>query len=346
MHRSISIAALIFIAVASSARCITPPQPKAVGVVHDVAFTGHFVMLFQIDVKPIPVYMKRPVYPSKFRATGIEGTALTKFIVDTSGLPTQVQFVNATDEAFGLAAVEAVQQWRFSPGRKDGTPVTCLNEVSINFSADPTANETHRMYSTDFTAAENCLSEQGNWECGGAVGLDWTDVATTSGHAFGLESGDKGYDDATALVTGDWGPNQMAQATVHTTRQDDSIYEEVELRLRSTLSAHKATGYEILFRCAKTNKAYSDIVRWDGPLGKFTYLSHKEGAEFGVANGDVIKATMIGDVITVYKNGVQIAQASDNVFASGRPGIGFFLEKGSRVNRDYGLTHFMAADGL
>jgi hypothetical protein len=48
--------------------------------------------------------------------------------------------------------------------------------------------------------------------------------------------------------------------------QKEDGNEEVELRLRSSLSAHKATGYEIDFRCSKADKACSEIVRWNGPL--------------------------------------------------------------------------------
>jgi len=62
---------------------------------------------------------------------------------------------------------------------------------------------------------EEPISERGNWGNGKAVGLDWADFATVPGHAFGLELGTTGYDDATALLTGNWGPNQTAQATVY-----------------------------------------------------------------------------------------------------------------------------------
>jgi hypothetical protein len=202
----------------------------------------------------------------------------------------------------------------------------------------------HGIYSTGFPLGENPVSEGGKWECGGTVGLDWADVATTPGRAFGLESGVTGYDDATALLTGAWGPNQTAQATVFTSNQNDKLWEEVELRLRSSLSSHNATGYEIIFRCSKTSNAYSDIVRWNGPLGSFTYLSHKEGAEYGVANGDVVRATMVGNVITVYKNGVQMAQATDGTYATGHPGMGFFLQGGTGANRDYGFSAYSATD--
>ena len=74
----------------------------------------------------------------------------------------------------------------------------------------------------------------------------------------------------------------MAEATVHSVNQNDNIYEEVELRLRSSLSPHRSTGYEITFRCSKTANAYAQIVRWDGPLGKFTYLNSHWGPQYAL----------------------------------------------------------------
>jgi hypothetical protein len=225
-----------------------------------------------------------------------------------------------------------------------GVPVHLSFARAFASGAAPSAaTGLHGIYTTGFPLNENPVSERGNWLCGKTVGLDWADVATTPGHAFGLESGLTGYDDSTALLSGVWGPNQTVQATVYTVNQNDKLWEEVELRLRSSLSAHSATGYEILFKCTKTKNAYSDIVRWNGPLGKFTYLSHKEGAQYGVADGDVVKATIVGNVITVYKNGVQLAQVTDGTYATGNPGMGFFLQGGTGVNRDYGFTSFSAS---
>jgi hypothetical protein len=208
----------------------------------------------------------------------------------------------------------------------------------------PAASGGHRTFTTNFRRPEQPISEGGNWECGKTAGVDWADVATTQGLAFGLESGTGGYDDSTALVTGPWGPNQTAEATVHTVNQFDKATQEVELRLRSALSPHSATGYEINFSCMKNKDAYSEIVRWNGPLGSFTYIVHKQGAQYGVSDGDVVKATAIGNVITVYINGVQVAQAVESTFANGSPGIGFFLQGGKGSNRDYGFTRFTASD--
>jgi len=138
----------------------------------------------------------------------------------------------------------------------------------------------------------------------------------------------------------------MAQATVHSVNQTDSVYEEVELRLRSTISAHSITGYEINFRCSKTGNAYSQIVRWNGALGNFIYLSAKDGAQYGVTDKDVVKATIVGSVITVYLNGVQINQATDTTYTAGNPGMGFYLSGVSGINANYGFTTFHAEDGL
>jgi len=202
----------------------------------------------------------------------------------------------------------------------------------------------HGTYSTSFPLAENPISEGGKWISGRTAALDWADIRTSAGFAFGTEPGTVKYDDATALLAGAWRPDQTAQATVRSVNQNDKIYEEVEIRLRSSLSPHKATGYEILFRCSKTVNAYTEIVRWNGPLADFTYLKRAHGARFGVGTGDVVKATIVGDVITAYINGEQVLQATDSTYASGNPGMGFYLEQAASVNGDYGFTSFSASD--
>jgi hypothetical protein len=204
-----------------------------------------------------------------------------------------------------------------------------------------------RTYTSNFPLTENPISEGGNWINGKTVGLDWSDVSTTPGLAIGRESGSSVgvYDDTVALLTGSWGPNQTVQATVHTVNQNDSYFEEVELRLRSSLSAHSSTGYEVLFSCRNTSNAYVQIVRWNGPLGDFTLIDGRGGSSYGIADGDVVKATIVGNVITAYINDVQVLQVTDGTYANGNPGMGFFLQGATGVNGDYGFTSFTASDG-
>jgi hypothetical protein len=204
-----------------------------------------------------------------------------------------------------------------------------------------------RTYTTTFPLTENPLSEGGNWRDGGTVGLDWTNVSTALGRATGLQCC-ASYTDATALLTGSWGADQTATATVYATNPLDDCYQEVELRLRSALSAHRSTGYEISFKSSQTSAAYLIIVRWNGPLGDFTYLVNEHGTQYAVKTGDVISAQIVGTVITAYKNGVQMGQATDNTYAGGNPGMGFNLETKvagcAGTNGDYGYTTFTATD--
>jgi hypothetical protein len=202
-----------------------------------------------------------------------------------------------------------------------------------------------RSYSTAFPGSEAPLSEAGNWTGGKTTGLDWADVATTPGFAFGMQTGSGGYDDSTALLSGRWGPDQSVTATVHTVNQTGGkVYEEVEIRLRSTIAPHSNIGYEINFRCLRNSSSYVQIVRWNGPLGDFTYLADEKGVQKGIKDGDVLRATVKGNVIIAYINGVKVAQAADSTFAGGSPGIGFFIQGAAGVNRDFGFTRITASD--
>ena len=201
-----------------------------------------------------------------------------------------------------------------------------------------------RTYTTRFPLTEDPLSEGGNWINAGTVGLDWANVRTTPGLVFGTESGSVSYDDSTAVLAGNWDPNQMAQAVVHTIRQNKSCSEEVELRLRTTIAAHCITGYEIDFRCTSDGSQYVEIVRWNGPLGDFTYVNRAVGP--GLRDGDTVKATIVGSTITAYINGKAAVQGTDSTYRSGSPGIGFYLQGATGVNGDYGFTTFAAMDCL
>lgn len=227
----------------------------------------------------------------------------------------------------------------------------CLRPVRVAsngaFSAAPSI--LRHTYTTMFPKTENPISEGGKWTNGAKDALDWTDVRTAAGLAFGTEPGGKRaapqeYDDSTALLTGTWAPNQSAQATVHSVNPNNKINEEVELRLRSTLAPHKATGYEILFRSFQGDDSYCEIVRWNGSLGDFTYVARAKGPPCGIADGSVVKATAIGSVITAYINGVQVVQGRDSTYPNGNPGIGFFLYGATDLTADFGFRSFTAWD--
>lgn len=199
-----------------------------------------------------------------------------------------------------------------------------------------------RIYQTNFPLTENPISEGGRWLSGRSHGLDWADVITTPGLARGILSTAE-FDDPTAILTGNWHPDQEAQGVVYSVNPTEVYYQEVEIRLRAALLPHVCTGYEIFFRCLKTDAAYMNIVRWDGPLAKFTYLVSRTGAQYGVAHGDVIRATVIGSRISAYVNDRLIESVEDDTYPSGSPGIGFNYGCGETYG-DHGFSAFMARE--
>ena len=52
-------------------------------------------------------------------------------VVQTDGTPTDIKVVRSLDRVHGLdqQAIDALSQWRFNPGTKDGNPVA----VRLNF---------------------------------------------------------------------------------------------------------------------------------------------------------------------------------------------------------------------
>jgi hypothetical protein len=202
-----------------------------------------------------------------------------------------------------------------------------------------------RALPTDFPLTDNPISEDGNWISGGTVGLDWGNVQTTPGLAFGtVVSGGPPYNDSTAVLSGTWGANQTACGTIYTVNETDSICEEVELRLRTTVTAHSIAGYELGGRVTSDGSQYLGITPWNGPLNNFTGLTKITGP--GLHNGDRMCASIQGSTLKVFVNGTQVVQATASTYAGGSPGIGFWNQGGTLAdNSNYGFTQFSATDG-
>ena len=211
----------------------------------------------------------------------------------------------------------------------------------------------HGRYSTTFSRNENPISENGAWTNGKAIGLDFGDVRTTPGFAFGVDLPSK-YADPTAVLTGRWGANQRARGTVRVKNPPAICCQEVELRLRTTITPHSMTGYEINCSVVASN-AYLQIGRWNGPLNDVSAVGE---AKVGCVDGDVLEATVIGSTITVYKNGVQVLEANDSKYTTGNPGIGFYDDRDDFWSRhiwnlfrswrwsNFGFDSFSATDDV
>jgi hypothetical protein len=229
-----------------------------------------------------------------------------------------------------------------------------------------------RVYTTDFSATENPISEGGNWRNGQTDGLDWRNMRTSGGFAYGTQDGSGGppYNDSTAVLTGAWGPDQTVEATVRSVNQQTGdVYEEVEIRLRTTITAHSLRGYEVLFRANHDGTQYHQIGHWYGPIGTAGCtlgcafaavpgsIDMRAAHGFpGIYDGDKVGASIIGNRITtwVIHNGVKRVLQDFNdtsgagggaYFTTGSPGMGHWLRGPGNLISDYGFTDFFASDG-
>ena len=77
----------------------------------------------------------RPSYTTDALRQKIQGTVLLELIVRRDGQPTDIRVVRSLDPGgLDLQAIEAVRQWRFTPGRVGGAPVDVLVTIVLDFS--------------------------------------------------------------------------------------------------------------------------------------------------------------------------------------------------------------------
>lgn len=123
---------------------IQPPPPESMkpntGVVSIPTARqtglGQGIEVFDIsklDQAPVPKFRARPQYPFEMRRAGITGEVIVEFIVDTQGNARNAFAVRSTQREFEQAAVQAVNKWKFRPGRKNGRAVNTRMQVPIVF---------------------------------------------------------------------------------------------------------------------------------------------------------------------------------------------------------------------
>ena len=82
---------------------------------------------------PIVLYKKEPEYSEEARKAKYQGTVVLYIEVDPSGRAVNPKVVRSLGLGLDEKALEAVRQWKFKPGYKDGRPVTVAATIEVNF---------------------------------------------------------------------------------------------------------------------------------------------------------------------------------------------------------------------
>lgn len=82
---------------------------------------------------PVLTTLVTPDYPMFLRQAGVSGEALVEGVLGKDGRMSGVRVVQASNPAFAGAARTAVTDWRFSPARQNGEPVSLRVRVPVTF---------------------------------------------------------------------------------------------------------------------------------------------------------------------------------------------------------------------
>jgi len=82
---------------------------------------------------PVPTKRVKPVHPAELLKKMVNGQALLECVVTETGAVKEVKTLTATEPEFGQAAEDALWQWEFRPGEKDGRPVAVRLEIPFDF---------------------------------------------------------------------------------------------------------------------------------------------------------------------------------------------------------------------
>ena len=82
---------------------------------------------------PRPISTPDPEYTEEARQAKYEGTCVLGMIVGADGEPREIRVQRGIGMGLDKKAIEAVEQWRFSPATKDGRPVSVQISVEVSF---------------------------------------------------------------------------------------------------------------------------------------------------------------------------------------------------------------------
>lgn len=91
----------------------------------------------ELDRMPQALTMPQPVHPQDLKDAGIEGRVVVRAWIGQDGTVKEVQVLRTDDPRFNAPAVEAVRQWTFTPGMKNGQPVETWLPIPIRFRLNP-----------------------------------------------------------------------------------------------------------------------------------------------------------------------------------------------------------------
>lgn len=194
------------------------------------------------------------------------------------------------------------------------------------------------FYMTDFPLDEDPISEGGAWT---AISSPWLRIRTGEGLAQADAYVD-GYNDNYAHLQG-FGPDVEITATVYVAGPPP--YGEILLLARMADTADSNRGYEYLYDADGSVQ----LMRWNGGFGDFTPMGGESFNPGPLQDFDQLRLRVQGNTITAYHrrppdDWVEVGQTTDDTWADGEPGMGFFVRDEGQTIEGIGLRDYMVEE--
>lgn len=89
-----------------------------------------------LDQKPVGRVQNPPQYPYEMSRAGISGEVAVEFIISSTGDVIDTRVIRSSHREFEVPALQAVQKWKFKPGRKGGKNVATRVSQLIEFNLE------------------------------------------------------------------------------------------------------------------------------------------------------------------------------------------------------------------
>ncbi len=85
--------------------------------------------------EPVVLESVSPKYPPEARQSRTGGAVVLDAVIRQDGSVEVQRIISSESSAFAEAAVAAIEQWRFSPGMRDGEPVDVALDIEVTFNS-------------------------------------------------------------------------------------------------------------------------------------------------------------------------------------------------------------------
>jgi protein TonB len=99
-----------------------PPPPEPIPTV-EAPLTKQIYELGPGVTPPKKISGRLPTYPSMAKRKRQEGTVEIRMVVTEEGNPIELEVTGSASAILDETVLKAVQEWKFEPAQKDGSPV-------------------------------------------------------------------------------------------------------------------------------------------------------------------------------------------------------------------------------